>query len=73
MEAIYLRSIIQGQIYEWQLIMGSYLWSIILRGNNFAANCQGLIIWGAITGEAIFWGATIRGAIILGGNYPGEN
>ena len=53
--------------------MGSYQWSIILRGNNFSANCQGLIICWAITGEAIFGGAIIRGAIILRGNYPAGN
>ena len=43
MEAIYLGSIIQGQIYGWHLIM-SIIWGVIIR----EAIVQGAIIRGAI-------------------------
>ena len=40
--------------------------------NSFGANGQGLIFWGAITGETIFRGAIIWGSIVLGAIVQGQ-
>ena len=64
-KTIYLGSIIRRQFSGWYLFGGNYQYSIILWGNSLSATYPRANYLGAITGEAIFWGATIRGAIIL--------
>ena len=65
-KAIYLGYIIRGQFSGWQLFGGNYQYSIILWGNSLSTNCSRANYPGAVTGEAIFYGATVLGAIIRG-------
>ena len=82
MNAIYLRSIIQGQFSGWQLCGYNHQWWIILRGNSLAPVVQRQLSGvRTITGKANFWVAIIHRAIILRGeggqllgrNYLGRN
>ena len=64
MKAIYLGSIIQGQLYGWQLFEGNDQCSIILRGNSLGFNCPR---------GANYLGDNYQGGNFLRGNYPGGN
>ena len=58
MKAIYLGSIIRGQLFG-----GNYQYSIILWGNSLSASCPRAYYPGAVAGKAIFEGQLSGGQL----------